>query len=40
MTDKAMDRVTMDDRERMLSAALSPGTEISVDCIKRGLSHR
>ena len=36
MTDKAMDRVTMDDRERMLSAALSPGTEISVDCIKRG----
>lgn len=36
MTDKAMDRPTMDDRERMLSAALSSGTEISVDCIKRG----
>lgn len=36
MTDKAMDRKTMDDRERMLSAALSPGVELSVDCIKRG----
>lgn len=36
MTDKAMDRPTMDDRERMLSAAVSAGTRISVDCIKRG----
>ena len=36
MTDKAMDRPTMDDRERMLSAAVSDGVEISVDCIKRG----
>lgn len=36
MTDKAMCRETMDDRERMLSAALSPGVEISVDCIKKG----
>lgn len=36
MTDKAMDRETMDDRERMLSAALSPGVQISVDCIKKG----
>lgn len=36
MTDKAMDRPTMDARERMLSAALSCGTEVSVDCIKAG----
>lgn len=36
MTDKAMRRETMDDRERMLSAALSSGVEISVDCIKKG----
>lgn len=36
MTDKAMRRETMDQRERMLSAAVSPGVEISVDCIKRG----
>jgi len=36
MTDKIMRRETMDDRERMLSAAVSQGTEISVDCIKRG----
>ena len=36
MPHKAMDRPTLDDRERMLSAALSAGVEISVDCIKRG----
>lgn len=36
MTDKAMQRPVMDDRERMLSAAVSPGTEISVDCIRKG----
>lgn len=36
MTDKAMDRKTMDDRERMLSAAVSEGVAISVDCIKKG----
>jgi allantoin racemase len=36
MTDKAMQRETMDDRERMLSAALSQGVEVSVDCIKKG----
>ena len=36
MTDKAMRRETMDDRERMLSAAVSEGVEISVDCIKKG----
>ena len=36
MTDKAMDRATMDQREEMLKAAVSPGVEISVDCIKRG----
>lgn len=36
MTDKAMDRATMDARERMLSAALPEGVGISVDCIKRG----
>lgn len=36
MTDKAMDRSTMDDREKMLSEAVSPGTEVSVDCIKKG----
>ena len=34
MTDKAMQRPVMDDRERMLSAAVSPGTEISVVCIR------
>ncbi|MBR3786629.1 MAG: aspartate/glutamate racemase family protein [Firmicutes bacterium] len=36
MTDKAMDRATMDLREDMLSTALSMGVEISVDCIKKG----
>lgn len=36
MTDKATSRAAMDDRERMLSAAVSPGTEISVDCIPKG----
>lgn len=36
MPDKAMDRSTLDDREVMLSKALSPGVEISVDCIKKG----
>lgn len=36
MTDKAMDRPTMDAREKMLSAALSAGVGVSVDCIKRG----
>ena len=36
MTDKAMQRPVMDDRERMLSAAVSPGTEILVDCIRKG----
>ena len=36
MTDKAMQRPVMDDRERMLSAAVSPRTEISVDCIRKG----
>lgn len=36
MTDKAMDRATMDDRERMLGAAVSDGVVISVDCIKKG----
>ncbi|SHI38415.1 allantoin racemase [Dethiosulfatibacter aminovorans DSM 17477] len=36
MPDKAMDRKTLDEREVMLSKALSPGVGISVDCIKRG----
>lgn len=36
MPDKAMDRETLDEREVMLSKALSEGTEISVDCIHRG----
>lgn len=36
MTDKATSRAAMDDREQMLSAAVSAGTEISVDCIRRG----
>lgn len=36
MTDKIMRREAMDDRERMLLAAVSPGVRISVDCIKRG----
>ena len=36
MPDKAMDRPTLDNRERMLSAALSENTEISVDCVKEG----
>ena len=36
MTDKAMDRETMDQREKMLSAAVSKGVTISVDCIKKG----
>ena len=31
-----MQRPVMDDRERMLSAAVSPRTEISVDCIRKG----
>ena len=31
MTDKAMDRETMDQREKMLSAAVSKGVSISVD---------
>lgn len=36
MPDKAMDRATLDDREVMLSKALSKGVEISVDCIPKG----
>ena len=36
MSDKAMTRATMDDRERMLKTALSSDAEVSVDCIKRG----
>ena len=36
MTDKAMDRPTMDQREQMLLKAVPAGTEISVDCIKAG----
>lgn len=36
MTDKAMDRKTMDEREKMLSEAVSKNVEISVDCIKQG----
>ena len=36
MSDKAMTRPVMDDRERMLKAALSSDAEASVDCIKRG----
>ena len=36
MPDKAMDRATLDLREEMLAKALSPGVEISVDCIKKG----
>lgn len=36
MTDKAMDRKTMDEREKMLSEAVSKDVEISVDCIKKG----
>lgn len=36
MPDKAMDRETLDQREVMLSKALSEGVEISVDCIKAG----
>lgn len=36
MPDKAMERATLDDREVMLSKALSAGVEISVDCIKKG----
>ena len=36
MADKAMRRQTMDEREKMLSAAVSDGVEISVDCIKKG----
>lgn len=34
--NSGMDRQTLDARERMLSRALSPGTEISVDCIPSG----
>lgn len=36
MTDKAMDRETMNEREKMLLEAVSKGVEISVDCIKKG----
>lgn len=36
MPDKAMDRETLDKREIMLKVAVSDGTEISVDCIKKG----
>lgn len=36
MPDKAMDRETLDQREIMLSRALSTDVEISVDCIKKG----
>lgn len=36
MTDKAMDRETMNLREEMLSRAVPEGTVISVDCIKAG----
>lgn len=36
MTDKAMDRPTMDQREEMLSRGVPAGTEISVDCIHEG----
>lgn len=36
MTDKARTRETMDEREAMLSAALSVGVAISVDTIKAG----
>jgi allantoin racemase len=31
-----MDRATLDDRERMLSAGVSETTRVSVDCIKEG----
>lgn len=34
--NSGMDRETLDARERMLSAAVSVGTEISVDCIESG----
>lgn len=34
--NSGMDRNTLDDREKMLSKALSKDTEISVDCIKFG----
>lgn len=36
MSDKAMSRETMDEREEMLSAALSADASVSVDCIRRG----
>ena len=36
MSDKAMTRPVMDEREHMLKAALSCEAEVSVDCIKRG----
>lgn len=36
MTDKAMDRETMDARERMLKQVLSSDVTVSVDCIKKG----
>lgn len=36
MSDKAMTRPVMDQRERMLKAALSSDAQISVDCIKEG----
>lgn len=36
MSDKAMTRETMDQRELMLKEAVSSECEISVDCIKKG----
>lgn len=36
MPDKAMDRGTLDQREHMLSRALSGNTELSVGCIRTG----
>lgn len=36
MTDKAMRRTAMDEREKMLSSAVSSGVFVSVDCIKKG----
>lgn len=36
MSDKIMDRQTMDLRENMLKSAVSDDVEISVDCIKSG----
>lgn len=36
MSDKAMSRETMNEREKMLSRAVSSDSEVIVDCIKRG----